>query len=409
MVPKIASRLRSRRERLHHLAIVFKVEIRLKIVAELYIQAMSPKEFYERFGGGSVERISQNFQVLAEHKWLRKVGRKDREIRRPGPSETLYRATDTPFFDAETWALLPYSLRLAYSWNAFKATAKELREGIERAFIEARPGRDPTCLPLELDQVGWTRVIARLDVHFESLFEEQEDTKIRVAGTGEEPIRAGILQVGFESPRSDERLATCLADGSAEPPIPFPERLAPIFADDLSMEILEALNQRDMSVMQFHREFASDASEWAVRYRFGRLRELGWITVVEKVRRRAAYEKIYRATKPMVIDNGPWADASEALEETEIWKAFVLLSGLVKEAIVAGTFDVREDRHLSWSIVNLDRQGWDNVVAGLEALEAFIREEEREAKKRIEAGAKPLTMVVGLGAYESPVGHAKAP
>jgi hypothetical protein len=409
VVRKVEGRLRPTRERLRHLAIVFKVEIRLKIVAELYIRAMSPKDFYEEFGGGSVERISQHFEVLDENGWLRRLGHKERRAGRPGRPETLYRATEVAFFDDETWTMLPYSLRLACSWNLFKAIAKELREGIEGAVPTGRPPWDLACLTLRLDPTGWSRVITELGAHFESIFEEHEDAKIRVARTDEELVRHGILQIGFESPQRDEYLARRLAEGQIEPPIPFPERLAPIFADDLSLAILAALNEGDVSVMQFHRGRGGGASEPAVRYRFGRLKDLGWITVVDKVRRRGAYENIYRATGPATVENGPWADMPQILADSETWTEFVHLSNLVKESITAGTFDVRLDRHVCWAIVNLDRQGRDNVVAGMNELEAFIREEERQAAKRIEAGAEPLTMVVALAALESPVGQAKAP
>jgi len=409
VIPKVESKLRSKRERLHHLAIVFRVAIRLKIVIELYIRAMSPKDFYEEFGGGSVERVSQHFEVLEENGWLRRLGHKERDTGRRGRPETLYRATKVAFFDDETWAMLPYSLRLACSWSIFEIVAGGVRDGIEAAFCRGRPSRDLTCTAITLDPLGWTRVITELAAHFESIFEEQEDTRIRVAHTGEDPLRAGILQMGFEAACGNNRLLTGLADSVWESPIPFPERLAPIVADDLSMEIFAALNERDMSVMQFHRELGGGASEWAVRYRFGRLKELAWIAVVDEVRRRGAYEKIYRATRPVIVENGPWADVPEMLAQQETWAAFMHLSNLAKESIVAGTFDVRYDRHVTWSIVNLDRQGWDNVVAGLAALEAFIREEEREAAKRIEAGAEPLTMVVALGALESPIGQVKAP
>jgi len=409
VVPKVKSRPRSTRERLRQLALVFKIAIRLKIVAELYIQAMSPKEFYEKFGGGSVERVSQHFEVLEKHGWLRRLGFKERDTGRPGRRESLFRATQVAFFDDETWAMLPYSLRLGYSWSLFKAIAGELREGIEGAVSTGRTGRDLACITLKLDRTGWTRVIGELGVNFELIFEENQDAKIRVASSDEELVRFGILQIGFESALNAGRLALGLADGRFEPPIPFPERLAPILADDLSLEILAALNECDMSVKRFHRELGGGVSEWAVRYRFGRLRELAWITVIDKVRRRGAYENIYRATKPAIIENGPWANVPKKLAETEAWAAFEHLSDLVKEAIVAGTFDLREDPHVCWLITNLDRQGRDNVVAGLNELEAFIREEEREAGERIEAGAEPLTMVVALGALESPIGDVKAP
>jgi hypothetical protein len=391
------------------LAVVFRVAIRLKIVAELYIRPMSPKDFFEEFGGGSVERVAQHFEALEETGWLRQVGPKEQGGKLGGHPETLFRATDTPFFDAETWTLLPYSLRLAYSWSTFKATAKELREGIERAFDEERPSRDLTCTPLELDEYGWTRVIAKLDAHFESTFEEQEDAKIRVERSGGDLFRAGILQAGFESPRSDDRLALCLADGPLESTTPFPQRMAPIFADDLSMQILEQLNKGDLTINQFFREFAGDATIWAVRHRFRRLKDLAWIAVVKKIKRRAAREYVYRATKPAIVNNGLWTDVPEALGRTATWKTFVDCSDLVKEAIAAGTFDMRDDRHLSWSIVNLDRKGWHNEIAAIEDLANFIREEEKRAEDRIEDGAKPLTMVVGLAVVESPVGPFKAP
>ena len=406
MVPKIASSVRSRREHLRRLSIVYKVEIRLKIVVELYRREMSPKEFQGEFGGGSVSRVSQHFEYLERHGWARPVHR-GHDSKRRGPSETLYRATEAPYFDSETWVLLPYSLRLAFSWSSFKAAATDLGEGIKGAFFDGRLSRDLTCTPLELDELGWMRVIAGLDAHFESIFEEQDDAKIRVVRTGEELMRAGILQIGFESPRSNDRIALDLADASGELPTPFPERLAPIFADDLYMEILAELNKRDMSVMQFHREFASDASVWVVRHRFNRLKELGFLAVVEKVKKGGAQEFIYRATKP-AVNNALWADVPDVVRETRTWKTFERFSNLVKEAIVAGTFDIRDDRHLTWSIVNLDREGFGNVVTDIEALAAFIRDEEERAKKRIDAGAKPLTMVVGLSAV-APIKPVKAP
>lgn len=409
MAPKVASNIRSRREQLRRLAIVFKVEVRLKIVTELFMREMSPKEFYEEFGGGSVSRVAQHFEALEEHDWLRRIGYKDRDVKRRGPSETLYRATELVFFDAETWALLPYSARLAFSWSSFKEIAQRMREGIEASAIEGRLSRDPTCTPLQLDSLSWARAIKALDTQFEALFEEQEDAKIRVARSGEELMRAGVFLIGFESPRTDNRLAVGLADRCGEPPIPFAERLAPLFGDDLYMGILMQLNASEMSVKQFHREFASDASEWVVRHRFERLKKLAWLAVVDKVKRRGAQEYIYRATKPAVLDDGPWAAVPDALRETKAWATFERMSDLVKEAIIAGSFDARDDRHLSWSFLSLDLEGWGNVVADLEALQVFILAEADQAKRRIESGAKPITMIVALAAFDSPMEPVKAP
>jgi hypothetical protein len=403
---RVESSIKSRREHLRRLSIIYRIEIRLKIVVELYRREMSPKEYFEEFGGGSVERVAQHFEYLQRHGWARPVHR-GRDSKRRGPSATLYRASELPYFDAETWVLLPYSLRLAFTWSSFKATAIDLGEGIKGAFSDGRLMRDLTCTVLELDELGWERVIAALDARFESVFEEQDDAKIRAARTGEQLMRAGILHMGFESPRSSDRLALGLADALPEPPIPFPERLAPIFADELYMQILEELNKGDMSIKKFHQEFASDSTEWVVRYRFNKLEKLAFLAVVDKVKKGGAYEFIYRATKP-AVDSRLWSDVPEALEKTKTWKTFEHLSALVKEAIVAGIFDIRDDRHLTWLIVNLDREGFGNVVADMEKLPALIREEVEGAKKRINAGARPLTMVVGLSAI-APIFPVKDP
>jgi hypothetical protein len=61
-------------EHLRRLAVVFvAVPIRLKIVTELYQREMSPKQFYEEFGGGSVSRLAQHFERLVETGWLRQM------------------------------------------------------------------------------------------------------------------------------------------------------------------------------------------------------------------------------------------------------------------------------------------------------------------------------------------------
>jgi hypothetical protein len=390
------------------LAILFKVEIRLKIVTELYLREMSPKDFQREFGGGTVSRVAQHFELLETHGWLRRVGPKDRDTRRRGRTETLYRATELAFFDAETWALLPYSVRLAFSWSSFQAIAGHLREGIEAAEFEGRPSRNLTCTRLQMDDLGWTRIIKALNALFESLYEEQDDAKIRIAHARADLIRANVFLFGFESPRSDERLAVRLADGSTEPPIPVLERLAPIFADDLCMQILAELNRRDMSIKQFHREFAVEISEAAVRHRFERLNKLAWLAIVDKIPRRGAEEYVYRATRPAVVNNGPWADASDKLMQAESWATFSCLSDLVKEAIITGNFDFRDDRHLSWTIISLDREGWARLLDEIEALQAFVIAEQDQAIKRIGSGARPIAMTASLFAVEAPIQPGRA-
>lgn len=411
MAARLAIGIKSRAH-LRRLSVVFAVELRLKIVAELYIREMSPKQFFEEFGGGSISRVTQNFGRLVETGWLRYVRSEGPGGKRRGGVENFYRATEPAFFDAQTWALVPYSMRVASSWSLFNQIALKMRQTLEASSLDPRRRRDLSYTQLLLDQVGWERAIEAVDAQFLCIFEEQKDARLRVLGSGEELIRADVLLIAFESPMEGRQIGPCLVESDREPLIPFPERLAPVLADDVCLEILSELNRREMSVTQFHREFGG-APVGGIRRRFKRLEMSGWLKKVNEEtggRRRGATEHFFRATRPAIIDGDAWADLPNSLKGTQGWKTFESFSEKVKEAMRAGTFDARVDRYVTLSFLNFDQQGWTNVTAGIEALSAFLLEEQGRARDRLaKSGEQPVLMTVGLGAFEAPKDSAKAP
>jgi hypothetical protein len=71
--------------------------------------------------------------------------------------------------------------------------------------------------------------------------------------------------------------------------------------------------------------------------------------------------------------------------------------------MVAGTIAAHDETCLTWSILYLDRIGWEKVVVGLERFHAFVLREHELAKARLEeSGEEPMAMVIGLGAFETP-------
>jgi hypothetical protein len=267
------------RERLRRLAVVFAVELRMKIVVELYMRDMSAPQFYREFGGGSPARISQNFNALAKKNWLRLVRNEGPGGHRRGSTENFYRAPELPFMDAESWALLPYSVRAISSWNMFTQIAPRLREDLEMSSKNVHHTRNLSCAVFLLDEEGWKRSIAALDAQFVSLFDEQEDARRRSDLNGEELIRADVYLIGFQSPDiwALPTLADLLLEFPRESPLGFPERLAPILEDDLRMEIVSELNEREVSVTQFHREFGDAKSKSGIIHRFKGLEDSGWV------------------------------------------------------------------------------------------------------------------------------------
>lgn len=400
------------RERLRRLSVVFAVELRLLIVSELYMREMSSKRFYEEFGGGSLSRVSKNFKVLEDESWLRYVRSEGPGGDRRGGIEHIYRATEPAFFDRETWGFMPYSVRITASWNMFKRAISRLRGALEVSRAVAGEKHELSCTRFLLDERGWRRAIEAITAHFVRVFDEQEDSRRRASHSGEELIRTDVFSVAFESATRDRGPAFDLIEDKRDPTVSFPERLAPILRDEVCLEIVAELNHRETSVTQFHREFGG-ASKSAISRRFKGLERDGWARKAGREtggKRRGAREQFYRATKPAILDYDPCADPPGSLLGTEGWGAFEQLSGQMKEAMMAGSFDARLDRIINWSFVSLDRQGRKNVIGDTEALFQFISDEQARAGRRMaKSGGEPITMTVGLAVLEASKELSKAP
>jgi len=376
---------------------------------------MSAKRFYERFGGGSPSRVNRNFERLAESGvWLRYVFSKGPGGPRRGGVEHFYRATELPFFDSESWALVPHSMRVACSWSLFRRIAKRLRRSLELADGEPGSRGELDCTELVLDRAGWDRVIEAANALFVAIFEEQEDSQIRAADLGEKLIPMDVLLIIFESPLVGDQMASLLAEIDKEPLIPFLERLAPVFADDICLQIVSELNRRSMSVTQFHREFGG-ASIGGIRSRFKRLERAGWLKKVGSEtggKRRGSTEHFYVATKPAMVDDEAWCEPSESLRKTNSWKTFNRFCERTLESMRSGAFDARLDRVVTLSFLELDRHGVANVTSQMESFANLLSEEQARASRRKRGPAKAedrVGVTVGVAAFETPAELAMEP
>lgn len=405
--------VRSQLAYLRRLAVVFAIEIRLKIVTELYMQEMSPTQFFEEFGGTSASRVDRNFKRLVEHGWLTYIRSEGPGGDRRGGTEHFYRARELAIFDNKTWRLLPYSIRRDFSCTAFRQLAERVREAMEAGTFDAREDRHFSWTPLLLDRLGWERVLVAIDALFEFLFEEQADAKLRISQSGEKPFLATVGLSGFESPMRDgERVGPSLVEGEGHFSVPFPVRLSKVFADEICLKILTETNLRDMSAPQFRAEFGGDSVD-GTRRRFKVLEENGWLTRVDVKtggKRRGAKEHFYRATGSAIYDIDTWPDLPDSVKASLSWTTFEQLCEQVKEAMEAGTFDAREDRHMSWSLIRLDQRGWEKAIAAVDALFEYIFQEAEKAETRVaKSGEETILMTVALAVFESPSESAKAP
>jgi DNA-binding transcriptional ArsR family regulator len=178
----------------------------------------------------------------------------------------------------------------------------------------------------------------------------------------------------------------------------------------LRMRILTRLNEGVASPNEMAKEF--DESLPLVSYHVRILRELECIELVRTTPRRGAIEHHYRALTRPFLDDDDWAQlppsARKAVSNTVLSKA---LSD-VRNAVAAGTFDDRADRHLSYTSLLLDEQGWRGLGDRLNELLDWAIEEQAASAGRLQddesGGPEVRGRLTLLGYSAPPVGAEEA-
>jgi hypothetical protein len=160
-----------------------------------------------------------------------------------------------------------------------------------------------------------------------------------------------------------------------------------------------------MSPVEFCREgFAPSTMDVShVAYHFRELAQYGCLAVVEENKRRGSIEHVYRGIARAYFSDADWATLDPE-ERIKISKA--IIQGLIAradEAIMAKTFEAREDRHLSWIAMNLDEQGWKEMVTTLTAAFGEVEQIRSDAEKRlVDSGEEPITSTCAILGFPSP-------
>ncbi len=384
------------------------------------MREISPKLFHEEFGGGSVPRVAQHFDKLAEADWLTLVRTETGGARR-GAVEHFYSASELVIFEDETWAALPASMRASFSWITFEQLTERVSAAIVAGTFDACSDRHLSWTPVLLDQVGWERLIAAADAVFRTVLEEQARASRRLARGGRSDVATVALAV-FESPmwlqhENDWRSRPYASGQEIEAAATidrtsFFPMLARVCANPLDLQIVGELNRRELSPKGLH-ALMDDLTLPGSDRRLRKLARQGWATEVRRETggaRRGAVEHFYRAVGPALIDSESWADIPDAIKVTITSRTFEQLREKVKEAVDVGTFDARTDRHLTWSLLRLDRIGWEMVVDVVDTFFEALFDEEKSAKQRIrESGEKAILTTIGLAAFKSPKDSVKVP
>jgi predicted Fe-S protein YdhL (DUF1289 family) len=176
------------------------------------------------------------------------------------------------------------------------------------------------------------------------------------------------------------------------------------------VRILELLSERDMSCAQVVDEGLIpdlDGLDRSVAipklaYHFRFLRSVGALEVVERNEKRGSTEQVCRGLARAVFTTEEWSEMS--LSERHAISRTVLqgLMARAEAALLHDTFDARIDRHLVWSPMELDEQGWSemaNLLDGVLEAALQLNDEAQERLKR--SGERPIRSTWGQVHFES--------
>jgi len=184
-------------------------------------------------------------------------------------------------------------------------------------------------------------------------------------------------------------------------------RLATALGHPLRVHILGAIAQRALSPVEVARECGEPISK--VSYHFSVLRDCECIELTEEVPKRGAVEHVYRGTQRALLRDANWKRLPKSVQGGATGVTLLDLFKNALGAVEAGTFDARDDRHLSWSALTLDEEGWEQTMLTLERTREEIMDLATEAAERLaKTDGKSINASFALAGYETPIPKPKA-
>jgi len=178
------------------------------------------------------------------------------------------------------------------------------------------------------------------------------------------------------------------------------QKLVKALAHPLRVEILAILNERMASPNELSKELDEGLSQ--VSYHVKVLKDFECIEMVKTEPRRGAVEHYYRATSRAYLTDRDWQSLPESVKPGVSASAMRLILDDVLGALNGGTFDARDERHLSWTPGVVDQQGWKESVELInDTLAKVIKIHAASAKRLAKSGEEGIPASVVLMGYES--------
>lgn len=170
------------------------------------------------------------------------------------------------------------------------------------------------------------------------------------------------------------------------PPDFIDKRLLKALQNPTRVHILSLLSEGPNSVRRIARRMPH-VSERMVYHHMAELEKLACVEVIDEIPRGIGVEQIYRATERQFFTAEEWA-AFDPENRTPVTATILrLISEEMAGSLETGRFDERPDNHLSRSPVEVDEQGWSELVALLaRTMDEVLKVHERSGERAAASG-----------------------
>jgi DNA-binding transcriptional ArsR family regulator len=177
-------------------------------------------------------------------------------------------------------------------------------------------------------------------------------------------------------------------------------------AHELRAEILAILNERMASPNELAKELDEGLSQ--VSYHVKVLKDYGVIRLVKTEPRRGAVEHYYRATSRAYLTDRDWHELPRSVRDAMSADLFQMILDDVIASLEGEVFDERSDRHMSWTPMMVDDQGWKQVNGIIDgALKQILKVQAESVKRLSKSGEDGINMSVAMLGYQVPEKAAK--
>ncbi len=180
------------------------------------------------------------------------------------------------------------------------------------------------------------------------------------------------------------------------------QSLVKVVAHPVRVQALSILTERPASPKEVAAELNAPVGN--VSYHMRELEQVGLIELIDEKKRRGAVEHFYRAIIRPMLDDSQWEKLNP--EERQSFSSWIiqLILADASQALRAGTFDARDNRHLTRVPLQVDEEGWRELVAiQAEALQATFEVQAASAERLSAAeDAESFPATASMMCFEMP-------